>query len=62
MLKVTNLSPEVLRGVSLEVRPGEIVGVAGVTGSGREALCATIFGARTHDAGAVEVQGEALRR
>jgi len=60
VLRVQELCSEVLRGVSLEVRPGEVVGVAGVTGSGREALCATIFGARVHDEGRVEVRGEAL--
>ena len=60
VLRVTGLISEVLRGVSLEVHPGEIVGVAGVTGSGREALCATLFGSRVHDQGQVEVRGEVL--
>ena len=60
VLRLTELRSEVLRGVSLDVRPGEIVGVAGVTGSGREALCATVFGARVFDDGQVEVRGEAL--
>ena len=60
VLRLTELRSEVLRGVSLDVRPGEIVGVAGVTGSGREALCATVFGARVYDDGQVEVRGEAL--
>ena len=60
VLRVSELRSEVLRGVSLEVRPGEVLGVAGVTGSGREALCATVFGARVHDQGQVEVHGEAL--
>lgn len=60
VLRLTNLRSEVLRGVSLAVRPGEIVGVAGVTGSGREALCATVFGARPFDDGSVEVAGREL--
>lgn len=60
VLQVRDLRSEVLRGVSLQVRPGEVVGVAGVTGSGREALCATVFGARVHDEGTVEVNGAEL--
>jgi len=59
-LRVQDLRSEALRGISLDVRPGEIVGVAGVTGSGREAMCATIFGARTHDDGSVEMRGTVL--
>lgn len=60
VLRVSELRSEVLRGVCFDVRAGEVVGVAGVTGSGREALCATVFGARVHDEGTVEVRGEAL--
>ena len=60
MLRVRQLRSEALRGVSFDVRPGEVVGVAGVTGSGREALCATLFGARPSDAGEVKVQGRPL--
>ncbi len=60
VLQVRDLRSEALRGVSFDVRPGEVVGVAGVTGSGREALCATLFGARPADAGRVEVQGRVL--
>ena len=60
VLRVSDLHSEALRGLDLEVRPGEILGVAGVTGSGREALCATVFGARTHDQGRVELGGKLL--
>lgn len=60
VLKVIDLHSEALRGLNIEVRPGEILGVAGVTGSGREAVCATIFGARAHDEGQVELLGQQL--
>jgi ribose transport system ATP-binding protein len=43
--------------VSLTVRPGEIVGIAGLVGSGRSELLQTIFGARRPDAGTVTVGG-----
>ena len=48
-------------GVSLEVRPGEIVGLAGLVGAGRTEVCETIFGVTRPDAGTVEVGGEAVR-
>lgn len=60
VLRLRELRSEVLRGVSLEVRPGEVVGIAGVTGSGRDVLCSTIFGSRPRDGGTVEVAGGEL--
>jgi ribose transport system ATP-binding protein len=60
VLTVTDIRSESLREVSLQVAPGEIVGIAGITGSGREALCATVFGARARDAGEVRIQGADL--
>ncbi|MFC7532175.1 sugar ABC transporter ATP-binding protein [Actinoplanes sp. GCM10030250] len=48
-------------GVSLTVRPGEIVGVAGLVGSGRSELLETIFGARRPDAGTISVAGKPIR-
>ena len=49
-----------LRDVNISVRGHEIVGIAGITGSGREALCATVFGARPHDAGTISVNDKVL--
>jgi ribose transport system ATP-binding protein len=48
--------------VSLSVHNGEIVGIAGLVGSGRSEVLETIYGARRADAGTVEVEGKALRR
>ncbi|MFG3423145.1 sugar ABC transporter ATP-binding protein [Micromonospora sp. NPDC049460] len=47
--------------VSLSVRAGEIVGIAGLVGSGRSELLETIYGARRADAGTVTMAGKALR-
>jgi ribose transport system ATP-binding protein len=48
-------------GVSLTVHGGEVVGIAGLVGSGRSELLETIFGARRPDAGTVRVSGRPLR-
>jgi len=47
--------------VSLAVHSGEIVGIAGLVGSGRSELLQTIFGARRPDSGTVRVAGRPLR-
>ncbi|MDX6515497.1 MAG: galactofuranose transport system ATP-binding protein [Gaiellaceae bacterium] len=47
-----------LRNVSLDVRPGEIVGLAGLLGSGRTETARALFGADALDAGEVVVGGK----
>jgi ABC-type uncharacterized transport system ATPase subunit len=44
-----------LKSVDLEVRPGELVGVAGVAGSGQRELCEVALGLRPVSAGTVRV-------
>ncbi|HZM50621.1 MAG TPA: sugar ABC transporter ATP-binding protein [Vicinamibacteria bacterium] len=46
-----------LHAITLEVREGEVVGLAGLMGSGRSRALRTIFGADGRDAGTVEVRG-----
>lgn len=48
--------------VDLSVRPGEIVGLAGVVGSGKSSVAAAIAGAVPLDDGEVVVDGRARRR
>ncbi|MFF0447878.1 sugar ABC transporter ATP-binding protein [Streptomyces sp. NPDC004609] len=47
--------------VDLELYPGEIVGLAGLVGSGRSEILETIYGARRPDGGRVLVEGVPLR-
>ncbi|HEY8358923.1 MAG TPA: ABC transporter ATP-binding protein [Ramlibacter sp.] len=47
-----------VRDLSLAVRPGEILGVAGVSGNGQRELVEALVGQRPRQAGAVQVRGE----
>jgi ribose transport system ATP-binding protein len=51
-----------LAGVSLDVHAGEVVGLAGLLGSGRTETAKAVFGAQPVDDGTVRVNGRAERR
>jgi ribose transport system ATP-binding protein len=62
MLEVEDLSvDEQLRGVSLTVRPGEILGIAALEGQGQKQLFYAIAGATHHTSGDVKLGGEPAR-
>lgn len=48
-------------GVDLSLRPGEILGITGLLGSGRTELALALFGALQPDAGTIRIDGEAVR-
>lgn len=63
LLEVDGLSIEgVFEPVSFVVRPGEVVGLAGLVGAGRSEILETVYGARRATAGEVRVKGKKLRR
>ncbi|MDR3470683.1 MAG: sugar ABC transporter ATP-binding protein [Devosia sp.] len=54
-------SGNTLTDISLDVRPGEVVGLFGLVGSGRSELLECIFGIRDVTAGEMSVRGTPLR-
>lgn len=61
ILTVRDLQGPALASVSIEARRGDIIGFAGITGSGREALLGSIFGAHPRMAGTVQVADRPIR-
>ena len=53
-------SGRALQGVSLQLSPGELVGVAALQGQGQYELFMTMFGAITPTSGRIEVDGKAV--
>ena len=56
-LEVRDLQSNVFEGIDLNVRSGEIVGLAGLVGSGRSRLMRTIFGAEETHGGEILING-----
>ncbi|RRD49972.1 sugar ABC transporter ATP-binding protein [Arachnia propionica] len=62
VLQVTGLGSRTqFEDITLHVRAGEIVGLAGLIGAGRSEVVRAIFGLDRHDTGMVEVAGRPVR-
>jgi rhamnose transport system ATP-binding protein len=61
VLELRDVSNSVVRHVSLNVRKGEILGIAGLVGSGRTQLAETIFGLTPADSGEIVLDGEVVK-
>jgi rhamnose transport system ATP-binding protein len=62
VLEASNLVRRPLtKGVSLTVRAGEIVGLAGLVGSGRSELAQTLFGMTPSESGEIRLNGQTVR-
>ena len=53
-------SNEVLKGIDLQVQPGEVIAIIGKSGSGKSTLLRCINGLETFQHGSLTVQGQAL--
>ncbi|HEX8394126.1 MAG TPA: ATP-binding cassette domain-containing protein [Longimicrobium sp.] len=60
-LTVSHGARQVLRGVDLEVAPGEIVALMGVSGAGKSTALRCVAALQAFDAGSVDAAGFALR-
>lgn len=61
ILEVKNLSADIgINNINFEVKEGEILGIAGLMGSGRTELAKTIFGAYKKSSGTVKINGKEL--
>ena len=60
VLAAENLTTAKLKDVSFELRRGEVLGIAGLVGSGRSELGAALFGIDRIQSGALRVHGEML--
>jgi len=62
LLRANHLSrAPLLKDASIELRAGEIVGLAGLIGSGRSELAQAIFGIAPQDSGTIEVDGKSVK-
>ncbi|MCC7021450.1 MAG: sugar ABC transporter ATP-binding protein [Thermomicrobiales bacterium] len=61
-LRVEGLTREpIFEDITFSLKAGEIVGLAGLVGSGRTKLCKALFGAAPYDRGAIFVDGQQIR-
>jgi ABC-type sugar transport system ATPase subunit len=60
VLDVRDLKTDFLQGISFSVKAGEVLGVAGLVGSGRSELGAALFGMRKRKSGTVSLNGKSF--
>jgi ribose transport system ATP-binding protein len=60
LLNVRDLRGGSVQGVTFQLRKGEVLGVAGLLGSGRSTLLQLLFGAATPAAGSIELNGRPI--
>ncbi|AIC46928.1 sugar ABC transporter ATP-binding protein [Rhodoluna lacicola] len=57
-LEISNLSSDKFSNISLRVNSGQIIGVAGLTGTGRTELLETVSGIRSRTGGEIKIDGK----
>src|SRR5699024_11418088 len=59
--RISNAQTDKLKNINLEIKKGEIVGLAGLLGSGRTEIGRLIFGADTTEKGQIEINGDVVK-
>jgi ribose transport system ATP-binding protein len=62
VLEIRNLTSQKFRNVSFALKKGEVLGIAGMMGSGRTELLRAIFGLDTFSSGEIIVNGRSLNK
>jgi ribose transport system ATP-binding protein len=60
VLKIKDASNDLLQGIQFELRKGEVMGIAGLQGSGRTELAQALFGVMPFKSGSMELHGKAI--
>lgn len=60
VLKVSNASNKFLKDISFELRKGEVLGIAGLQGSGRTEMAQAVFGVVPFTSGTLELRGKTM--
>jgi len=61
VMRVTDLTLEpYYRNINFSLRKGEILGIAGIVGSGKQALCESLYGIRNSTSGEISVHGSRI--
>ena len=60
MLQIDNLSTDILKDISFEVRRGEVLGLAGLVGAGRTEIARAVFGADKRLTGEIRILGKKI--
>ena len=63
VLRVENLNYEsLLQNINLDLRKGEILGIAGLSGAGRKTLAKVLFGINSPFTGTIKINGKSFSR
>jgi ABC-type sugar transport system ATPase subunit len=60
VMKIKDASNEIIKDINFELRKGEILGIAGLQGSGRTELAQALFGVMPFKSGTMELHGKAI--
>jgi len=60
VLRIKDASNEILKGINFELCKGEVLGIAGLQGSGRTELAQALFGVAPFKSGTMELHGKAI--